>query len=758
MTALNHPDYGMEYEKLGYILDYMKKYNDRISKEKSRIDQEVDYGKKHYNSDNAEQFNDLIINTTLQDNLNQKMKNLNKSLLKPYFARVDYSEDGANALQSLYIGKLSLLREEDNEPLIIDWRAPIANLYYEGRIGVASYECPSGIVKGEIKLKRQYSIENAELKEMYDIDITTNDEFLQASLGSSKDNRLKDIVSTIQEEQNRVIRANMWNPLIVQGAAGGGKTTIALHRIAYLLYNHENTLSPKHFMIIAPNKFFLSYISEVLPDLGVENVVQTTFEDLAQEVIGSKFKINPSHEKLAYFLENKEDVLDESKKLLKRISRFKSSLHFMNALRRYIYDIEIDFLPKEDFKVDTVILLSCKELQRLFLKEYNYLPIMKRVNEIKKNLVNTLRSNKGKVLEDVERYYDNQIEDVRRSMKDSPERRLRIIELADKRDNSIKKIKNESKTLIRDYMDKIKASSPLDYYMDFLKNSLNFNEYCRKSIDEDFAEKVRKYTMDILEKGSLEIEDLAPLMFIKYHILGLDERFSIRHVLIDEAQDFSLFQVYILKRIINSSSFTILGDLSQGIHSYRGIQSWTDIERYIFNDGSFSFLTLEQSYRTTVEIMDAANNVIKALGDDNLPLAKPVIRHGEPVTVKEMNNLKDLTEDVIKKIKESLKEGFKSLAIICKTLQECIEMKAQLSKHKIRVGLITGTEKEYSGGIVLIPSYLVKGLEFDVVIIANASADVYKQEELDIKLLYIAMTRPLHRLHIYSLGKKTELL
>lgn len=758
MTALNHPDYDIEYEKLGYILDYMKKYNDRITNEKSRIDQEVDYGKKHYNSDNAEQFNDLIINTTLQDNLNQKMKNLNKSLLKPYFARVDYSEDGVKALQSLYIGKLSLLREEDNDPLIIDWRAPIANLYYEGRIGRASYECPSGIVKGEIKLKRQYSIENAELKEMYDIDITTNDEFLQASLGSSKDNRLKDIVSTIQEEQNRVIRANMWNPLIVQGAAGGGKTTIALHRIAYLLYNHENTLSPKNFMIIAPNKFFLSYISEVLPDLGVENVVQTTFEDLAQEVIGSKFKINPSHEKLAYFLENKEEALSESKKLLKRISRFKSSLHFMNALRRYIYDIEIDFLPKEDFKVDTVILLSCKELQRLFLKDYNYLPIMKRVKEIKKNLINTLKSNKGKVLEDVERYYDNQIEDVRRSMKDSPERRLRIIELADKRDNSIKKIKNESKTLIRDYMDKIKASSPLDYYKDFLQNSLNFNEYCRKSIDEDLAEKVRKYTMDILEKGSLEIEDLAPLMFIKYHILGLDERFSIRHVLIDEAQDFSLFQIYILKRIINSSSFTILGDLSQGIHSYRGIQNWRDIERYIFNDGSFSFLTLEQSYRTTVEIMDAANNVIKALGDDNLPLAKPVIRHGEPVTVKEMNNLKDLTEDIIIKIKESLKDGFKSLAIICKTLQECIEMKTQLSKHKIRVGLISGTEKDYSGGIVLIPSYLVKGLEFDVVIIANASSEVYRKEELDIKLLYIAMTRPLHRLHIYSIGKKTELL
>jgi DNA helicase II / ATP-dependent DNA helicase PcrA len=755
MTALNHPDYSTEFGKLNYILDYMKRYNDRVTSQKNRIDKEVDYGKRHYNSDNAEQFNELIINTTLQDNLNQKMKNLNKSLSKPYFARVDFKEDNVKEIQNLYIGKLSLLREEDNEPVIIDWRAPVANLYYEGRIGSAAYECPDGSVNGEIKLKRQYTIENAELKEMYDIDITTNDDFLQASLGSSKDNRLKDIVSTIQAEQNRVIRADMWKPLIVQGAAGGGKTTIALHRIAYLLYNHENTLSPKNFMIIAPNRFFLSYISEVLPDLGVENVIQTTFEDLAQDIIGSKFKIRPQYEKLSLFLETNEE---EQLKLIKRISRFKSSLHFMNALRRYIHSIELSFLPKEDFKIDTVTLLSYNELQKLFIKEYSYLPVMKRVNEIKKNLVNTLKQNKSTVIEDVEHNYDMQIEDVRRSMKDCPERRRRIIDLADKRDTLVEKIKKESKTLIRDYMDKIRASSPIDYYKDFLGSSENFGEYCQKSIDKEFSEEIRKYSIDILEKGTIEIEDLAALMFIKYHILGLDESFSVRHVLIDEAQDFSLFQIYVLKRIINSSSFTILGDLSQGIHSYRGIQNWSDIEKYIFSDDGFSFLTLEQSYRTTVEIMDAANKVIKALDNDSLPLAKPVIRHGDTVRVMEMDSLDEIAAEIGARIKEADMDSYKSLAVICKTLKECKELKVQLDRRKIKVGIIAGTEKEYSGGTVIIPSYLVKGLEFDVVIVANASKEIYRKEELDIKLLYVAMTRPLHKLYIYSLGEKTELL
>jgi DNA helicase-2/ATP-dependent DNA helicase PcrA len=758
MTALAHPEYSIEVERLKFILDYMTTYNAQIINQKSKIDKEVEYSITHYNSDNAEQFNELIINTTMQDNLNQRVKNLSKSLSKPYFARVDFREDGNETLQKLYIGKMSLLKDKDNEPLIIDWRAPIANLYYEGRIGDAFYECQEGNVKGQINLKRQYTIEQAELKEMYDIDITTNDDFLQASLGSSKDNRLKDIVSTIQAEQNRVIRADMWKPLIVQGAAGGGKTTIALHRIAYLLYNHESLLSPKNFMIIAPNRFFLSYISEVLPDLGVENVLQATFEDLAMNIIGTKFKIKPAHEKLASFVDRQEGSSEEAIKLIRKISRFKSSLHFMNILRRYIHEIERNFLPKEDFKIHDVTLLSYNQLQRLFLQEYSYLPFMKRIDEIKKNLTNTLRQNKGRVLEGVEHSYDMRLEEVRRAMKDCPERRKKIIELTEERDALLEKIKKESKTLIRAYMDKFKANTPLEYYKDFLSGREDCREYFHKYIDETFTVEVINYTKEILERGQLEVEDLAPLMLLRYQILGLEDRFSVRHILIDEAQDFSLFQIYVLKAIMKSGSFTILGDLSQGIHSYRGIRNWSDLNRYIFKDEEPAFLTLEQSYRTTVEIMEAANKVVRNLQNEELPLAKPVIRHGEEVAVTEFPSLKEIATNIKLRIEATVKEGFKSVAIICKTLQECKAVKQQLDKLKVRTELITGNEKEYSGGIVIIPSYLVKGLEFDVVIVANASKEVYHKEELDIKLLYIAMTRPLHRLYIYSLGDKTELL
>lgn len=749
MTATDHPHYSIELKKLNFILDYLKKYNFKIDKQKQRIDKEVDYGTRHYNSDNAEQFNSLIINTTLQESLQHKLKNVELSLKKPYFARVDFKERLSDKTDNIYIGKISLLKDEDNEVLITDWRAPIANLYYEGRIGKAAYSCPEGMIKGDITLKRQYVIENSVLSEIYDIDITTNDEFLQASLGASKDSRLKDIVSTIQAEQNKVIRADMWHPLIVQGAAGGGKTTIALHRIAYLLYNHEN-LSPKNFMIIAPNKFFLSYISEVLPDLGVENVLQNTFEDLAESVIGKKLKLLPSHEKLAGFVENtseKERLINEE---IKSVSDFKSSLAFAKVIKKYIKDIEASFIPKADFKIGSVCLMTYEEINNLFLKHYNHLPFLKRITEIKKHMTSCIKQKRDYILTDIDYEYEHKLYLIKEKLEDGAKRREIIIKLLNKRDKLLEEIKKSSKTVVNDYFDKLKVLSPLDYYKDLISSEEIFSKYCSNK-------EVRTHTLSVLSKDYLDLEDLAPLMYLKYELLGLDEKFTVKHILIDEAQDFSLFQLFVLKKIINIQCFTILGDLCQGIHSYRGIKDWQEVNRLIFN-GEAEFMTLEQSYRTTVEIMEAANTVIKNISTLKAPLAKPVIRHGEPVIIKKKSSLAAIAEAVKEKIKVSEKEGFKSIAIICKDLKESKALKAELLKLKLKASMISGNEKEYSGGIVIIPSYLVKGLEFDVVIIANASCSMYKNNELDIKLLYIAMTRALHKLYIYSLGEPSTLI
>jgi DNA helicase II / ATP-dependent DNA helicase PcrA len=756
MSALDHPDYKIESAQLKYILDYIKKYNQNFLQNKLKIDTALEYGFSHFDPDNREQYNEIMINTVLQQNLNQKLKDLIKSEKKPYFARVDFKENDSTKKQNLYIGKTSVLDNENNEPIVIDWRAPISNLYYEGRLGSAAYTCPEGVINGLIDLKRQYTIENRELSEIYDIDITTNDDFLQASLGSNKDSRLKDIVSTIQAEQNKVIRADMWKSLIVQGAAGGGKTTIALHRIAYLLYNFENTLTPQNFMIIAPNKFFLSYISEVLPELGVENVRQTTFEDFAFEIIGEKIKITEATEKISKFINFKtmEDKLKIHK--IKEVSSFKSSLEFKNIVKDFISFIEKDFIPKIDFVIDEFTLLTYNEINELFNSNYKNLPMMKRINEIKKHLVNNLQNSKLDILRIIENRFDNIIDNIRVTMEDSDDRRKLIIKTAFERDNRIIKIKKEFRTVVKDYLSKVTILSPLEYYIALFKNTKLLEELFKiysPNIDINF---IRNYTLSMLQNNTVENEDLSQLMYIKFCTFGLDEKLDLRHIVIDEAQDFSLFQLFILK-YITTSSFTILGDLCQGIHSYRGIKNWKDVTESIFHDDC-SYLTLKQSYRTTIEIMNAANQVLKYLKDVNLPEAVPVIRHGDEVEICEITSINEIAIKIKENINLKKDLNYKSAAIICKTFDECKIFQNLLQNLNMSVNILTGNEKSYTGGIVIVPSYLVKGLEFDMVIIANASSSTFAVDELDIKLLYVAMTRALHKLFIYSLGKSAEML
>lgn len=731
-----HIDFKEEEKYLNYTIGYMRRHRDEIMIEKSKIDSAVEYSLSHYNDENAEQFNELVINQALQYGLKIKEKGVERSLKKPYFARVDFCEACKSKIQKLYIGKISLLDEEKGEFLVLDWRAPIATLYYEGRIGEATYNCPDGDINGRISQKRQYSIENAKLLDIFDIDITTNDEFLQASLNSLKDNRLKDIVSTIQEEQNRVIRANMWKPLIVQGAAGGGKTTIALHRIAYLLYNNE--LESKKFMIIAPNRFFLSYISDVLPELGVEEVLQNTFEDFAVEIIGEKLEVIEPAVVL-------ESILNGNVNLSKE-SQFKSSLNFKLMLDHFMKILENRIIKEEDFKVGDYTLFSYKEIQRFFIKDYSYLPLEKRKNEIKKNLTNKLKRDKKSIVEDIELYYEDKINGVRRKYRyDCAERREEIINLANSREEAIKKAKNKMKTMIGSYIKNIEVDSPLNYYIEFLESLRGYKG--------GILDSLISRTIDNLNNKKVDIEDLAPLMYIKFRVNGLDEKISLKHIVIDEAQDFSLFQLSVLKEILNSSSLTILGDLCQGIYSYRGVNNWEDINKLIFN-GEAQMMSLEQSYRTTIEVMECAKEVLKAL-DESYPLPKPVIRHGDKVTIDEVENFKFLVEYIEEDLKNS---NFKSIALICKDLDECKEVYKELQSRKIDCSMIKGGEKEYKGGIVVIPCHLVKGLEFDWVIICNCSKNNYTLSKLDTKLLYVAMTRPIHKLSIYYIDGKSSLI
>ena len=758
MAAHDHPAYSEELARCEYTLGYVEKSLEITKGKKERIDGDLERVRKHFNSDNSQNYIDMIVNSTLQGSMDIKLRNLIAARNKPYFARIDFAEDTKKTAEKLYIGKMSLIRDEDQNIIIVDWRAPIANLYYEGRLGDASYECPDGKVKGNLQLKRQFSIDKGKLNEIFDIDITTNDEFLQTCLGANADNRLKEIVSTIQAEQNAIVRADMWKPLIVQGAAGSGKTTIALHRIAYLIYTYEKTFKPENFMIIAPNKLFLNYISDVLPELGVEKVRQTTFEDFAQDLIGKKFKIRDANEKLIAFVDHNSSLREADRNsLIRSCSEFKTSMLFKEIIDDYIKVIEENFIPKEDFKISSKVIYRYEELNDLFINQYKMWPIAQRINEIKKNLTSRLKLKKDSITNQLHDDSDRTVKYLKATMPEDDERQQLIIKAIDKRNDMIEKLESYSKKAVKEYISRISKLSPYAYYKDFIYSNL-FGNIAGSRLDDRLKEFIRSYSSGILGSDHIEIEDIAPIIYLKYCIYGLDEKIPVKHIVIDEAQDFSAFQIYVLKRIIKDSSFTILGDLNQGIHSYRGVRDWNDITENVFSDRRNDFLTLEQSYRTTIEVMDAANTVINRVKGHKAIKAKPVIRHGEKVGIFRKNSLKEIAEDIGGKILEFGKQSFKSIAIICKTMDECKAIYSHMPKQIEDIYIITGKEAVYKSGLVIVPSYLAKGLEFDIVFISDAGADVYIEDDLDIKLLYVAMTRPLHKMYIYYRGELSPLL
>ena len=741
MEKTGHPDYPYELEKFNSILSHLRQYLGVSIRKKAIIDIDLDYSIKHYNPDNVEQFHELTLNLLTQSYLEQKIRSMEMALKKPYFARIDFTADDIMKKESFYIGKMTLFKQDDNELLITDWRAPVASLYYEERIGRSSYVCEDGKIEGDLTLKRQYEIENGEFNGLMDVDITTNDDFLQAALGASKDKRLKDIVATIQAEQNRIIRTNMFTNLVVQGAAGSGKTTIALHRIAYLLYNYEKKIKPQNIIIIAPNHFFLSYISDVLPDLGVENIRQTTFEDFVYEYTGEKIKIKTSAETLAESIE-KNHFDDNAIKA----SHLKSSLRYKDMIEKYVKAVIPKILPDKDFEIEGFVLMEIREIKIAFLREYSFMPISRRIEKLQSVMEVKLQNKKDFIIKHIENKYEMEKINIKRKMPDSEERRQIIIDLLDERDKKLKSIKKIFRTAIKDYIASFKFFSPLKYYQ-FLFERPSLVASLAKDIFTDEETKI------LISQKEFTTDDLAPLLYIHYRMHGKTEDEPVKLVVIDEAQDVSQFQLWAMQAVCKDAYFNIYGDLNQGIYSHRGITDWKDALS-IYGKRNPAYATLSQSYRTTVEIMDSANTVIEKL-DNGLPKACPVIRHGPNVSVTEVNSTKQAAAEINKKIKSMNKMGYRSFAIICKTLSECKALKKELNGE---ISIITGKEQDYIGGVMLIPSYLVKGLEFDVCCIANASSESFTEAGLDIKLLYIAMTRALHELIIYSVGTKTPML
>ncbi len=661
----------------------------------------------------------------------QTERNLGQAKRKPYFTRIDFTETGGDP-RTYYIGKYGVLRTDSLEVEVVDWRAPVANLYYSGQIGPLKYEAPDGVVEGELTLKRQFGIEDGEIQTIFDADIVSQDEFLQGVLGETTGERLREIVTTIQAEQNYVIRYPIDQNLVVQGVAGSGKTTIALHRIAYLMYTYQQRLRADNMLILAPNPLFLNYIAQVLPDLGVENVRQTTFARLMADWLdGALPVIRPS---MAL-----EDVLaldDVSLAAYTETQRYKGSLDMLRRLDRWLDEYEESFPPAEDILFGPIPVYRADELRQFLLVDEKPFPLKRRLDELKKQLKLRAAQAAHSIGEWYQRECDRRITELPKTVASKEERTRKAQKLHDSMLERQKQLKAQRLDFPKKAMKLFPELDPKKLYLRFLADQLERGA-------TGGMKRAAEYT---LSKKTFEREDIAPIALIAMRVLEL-KRLDIRHIVIDEAQDFNPLEVELLRRMARGATFTIVGDLMQGIAGYRGLSNWEELTRGVFG-GACSRHELVTSYRNTIEIMDFASRVVRNMPIANLRPAQPVLRHGDAPLFAEGGE-RELSEIVA----QWMGAGLRSVAVMARS-------RKRLEALSQRFGwtILDPQAESYPTGVVLAPADAVKGLEFDGVVVLDADEKSFPSRPLDARLLYVCLTRALHKMAVLYAGAPTELL
>lgn len=728
-------------EKLKYEQEIESKLKALTKAAKGSYDQEKENTEKIYNV------------------LKKDIESYEEAIKTPYFARVDFRER-LGALEKIYIGKQGISSSKDGDEVVVDWRAPVADLYYSGTGGEAYYKAPSGVIEGELSLKRRFLYKDDEIERIFDeginelfiaeeegVDLV--DEFLKINLEESKGKKLKEVVATIQKEQNDIIRWPKNLPIIVQGSAGSGKTTIALHRLAYLLYRYRESMEGKDILVLAPNRIFLDYISEILPSLGSKDVAQTTFQDLVVKQLKLKGKIRSKDDKLKDIIETEDESL---RKFMVNSSKVKGNLIFKTIIDRYIALLDSSSLEIEDITISGYTLFSKREITRLYLKDLKVYPINKRKDEIKRYLNLKLKEKIEILLINIDREWDLKIKDIKSNSEDSDERRAKLRKLYDERDEVKAYIKQDSKKVMNEYFKNWRGITSKDIYLNMFKDETVFDIAVDNRIPFQLLEYMKEEVVDNFEKGIVDEDDLAALLYIHILLEGIEDKFKFKHIVVDEAQDYSPLQIEVITNLTRGNSLTLVGDLAQGIYYYKGIKNWKDVTEKIFN-GNATFISLTQSYRSTVEIIDFAKYALEAQNLGITP-AKPVLRHGDDPIVKVSNDKKESAKLIEEIIKEIESKGKSSIGIITRSMEEAKDLEKNIKRYcKRKIQIIKGNEKDSPDDIVIIPSYLTKGLEFDGTIIYNPLESNYKDNLLNQRLLYVALTRALHYQYVIAEGE-----
>ncbi|MEC0202044.1 RNA polymerase recycling motor HelD [Paenibacillus lautus] len=684
------------------------------------------------------------------------LKKYRKLVESPYFGRIDFQEDGAAETDTIYLGTGSFLDEHMETFLVYDWRAPISSLYYDGAPGPAQYETPSGTVKGKMLLKRQFVIHNGEIKVLFDTGVTIGDELLQQVLSHSADDRMKSIVATIQKEQNAVIRNDKTRMLIVQGAAGSGKTSAALQRVAYLLYKYRETLRADQMILFSPNPLFNSYVSTVLPELGEDNMQQTTFQSYLEHRLGKEFELEDVFTQTETLLN-----ADDSPRYRARLESisYKSSGAYLDTIRQYKELLEKGGMLFKPVVFQGKVIVSSDEMSAQFYSYDSAVKLAGRIDLMKewmlKRLSEFAQSEKDApwVEEQIQLLDTEDYQRAFQTMRRKQNRKADTFDDFDKeRDVLAKMVISNRLKPVRRWIKRFRYVDVKGMYRKLYTDESLFRRAAGnlERLPDDWEE-ICKLTVASLDNKSLLYEDATPFLYLKELLQGFSTNTSIRHVIVDEVQDYSGFQLEFLKRLFPRAKMTVLGDLNQAIYAHG--EALGNLENLVslYGKDDTEVINLTQSYRSTYEIVDFTRQMIP--GGERIV---PFNRSGEAPRVVAVNDEEHLHGAIVSDIRELHEQGFQYVAVICRTEEESRRVHEQLSAD-IPTRLITKTTPAFEKGTLVVPAYLAKGVEFDAVIIYNGSEDVYHRES-DRKLFYTACTRAMHKLHVYHIGEKSHFI
>lgn len=763
MSETLNNDLQMEQERVNYVSEEIDKKKLKLQKNTGGVSSDVLELRKTFWEDvtvNMDEPDDVIETAAsikqqaellsererTYNQMDKQLRILERLRYSPYFGRIDFLEKDEKSVDHVYLGIASLMDEHDENFLIYDWRAPISSLYYDFAPGSASYHTLDGEIEGEMKLKRQFIIRSSNIKAMFDTGVTIGDEMLQEVLGNNANAQMKSIVATIQREQNLIIRNERSRLLIVQGVAGSGKTSAALQRVAYLLYRHRETLKSENIMLFSPNPLFNSYVSTVLPELGEENMEQATFMEYLNNRIGNEFEVEDPFDQMEFLLneERQQDYHPRVKGI-----RYKSSLEFKKMIDRYVSDLSIKGLIFKDLVFRGEIIFSNEAIYDYFYSLDTSFTISNRMEMVRDWL---LRELKRKVKQERSKsWVEEEVQFLEKE--DYLEAYQELQEKERFTDKSFDDFEQEQKILAEKVVkQKFKPLFSRVKKLNFLNMKGLYSQLFKKGIENqevllDDWTQICSQTVDTLANYKISYEDATPFVYLQDLIKGRKSTTGIRHIFIDEAQDYSPFQFALIQRLFPYSKMTLLGDFNQAIFS-GATGSATVISDYEEKGEEVEKIILTKTYRSTKEIVDFTSSLIEG-GE----IIEPFNRHGHKPTIK-LAEKNQLNGYILDKINEFLMEGHKTIAIICRTTAESRRAYMAL-KDEVPLHLIEKATIAYEKGILVIPSYLAKGIEFDAVILYDSSK--YKKES-ERKLFYTVCTRAMHRLHIYAVDEISPLM